>query len=610
MDILSSGFQHRITSKQDLLINDEVIVLVDDDPYIREAVKLYFEKHDMAVVEASCGKEFWDIINRCNVALVLLDINLPDMDGKLIPPQIKSDYPDTAILMLSGVSDLHTAMECIRAGADDYLAKPAPLEEIMLAVRKILERRRLLIQNRQYQQDLENANFQIQLMHQLSIKMNSVYLNTVQLIEILQGILVGITAHEGLRFNRAFLAMIDDDDVLRGRLAIGPGCREEAGKIWQDLSRKNMDFLEIVLKFQACSGEENTQVNRLIHKLEIPLTAVDHLLISCALERKTTNVVNGMAPGYDVSDVVDLLGVNDFVVVPLYSPRRPLGVIIADNLITGRPISNSYVSALELFSSQASLIIEHSRLYVDMQKTIVELEKANHELDKNKNLLVEAERYSALGHMAAQMVHNVRNPITAIGGVARIMSKKKPPLGFDRYVNVMVKETERLEAILSTLFEFVESDVIVKKKAVLYPLVQKVLFLLQPEITRRGIEVEVNIANPPTELQIDTDQISKMLAHILRNSVEAMPEGGVLSIKESESGGLYNLVIVDTGKKLDSDIISKVREPFYTTKAYGTGMGLTVVERIVKAHGGNFTIQRIDNGTEIVVRLPVTVEPE
>ena len=604
MDTLSSGFQHSVITEQDLLINDEVIVLVDDDSFIREPIKLYFEEMGLAVVEADSGKALREIIENKNVALILLDIGLPDIDGKTIPPEIKSNHPDIAILMLTGVSDLHTAMECIRAGADDYLAKPAPLNEIMLTTRKILEKRRLIIQNRMYQEELENANFRIKLMHQLSLKMNSVYLNTVQLDEILQGILVGITAQEGLRFNRAFLAMIDENNVLRGRLAIGPGCREEAGNIWQDLSKKKMDFFEIVHDLQTCTIGNETEVNKLISRLKIPLSQDDHVLIRCAVERKTIKVDNGAANGFDLSEVINLFGAQEFVVVPLYSPRRPLGVIIADNLITGRHISDSYVSALELFSSQASLVIEHSQLYMEMQESIVELEKVNHELDKNKNLLVQAERYSALGHMAAQMVHNLRNPITAIGGIARIMSKKTPPPEFVKYIDVMVKETDRLEDILSTLFEFVESEEIVKVKAAIYPLVQKVLLLLQHEINEQGVELDVYFTKPDTESLIDIDQISKMLAHIIRNSVEAMPHGGVLKIRGTYTDDWFKLVINDSGKSIAEGVRAKVAEPFYTTKTYGTGMGLTIVERIVKAHGGNFTINPQENGTEVVVNLP------
>jgi signal transduction histidine kinase len=206
--------------------------------------------------------------------------------------------------------------------------------------------------------------------------------------------------------------------------------------------------------------------------------------------------------------------------------------------------------------------------------------------------------------MAAQMVHNVRNPITAIGGVARIMAKKNPPPNFNKYIDVMVKETGRLEDILSSLFEFVESDEMVKEKTAIYPLVQNVIFLLQQDIDKQEITVETSFADPSQELLIDGGQISKIMVHLCKNAVESMPEGGLLTIKGLVDGDWFNLVITDSGQSIDSGHDARIREPFYTTKAYGTGMGLTIVERILTAHGGNFTIQRRDNGTEVVVRLP------
>lgn len=605
MDTTTSGFQQSFTaSSGQFLVDGEVIVLVDDDPIIRTPIKIYFEENGLAVVEADSGQAFQDILNREKVALVVLDIGLPDINGKEILPQIKERHPDVAVLMLTGVADLDTALECLRAGADDFHAKPVSLKDIFLSVTKILEKRRLVIQNKKYQEDLEKANFRIQLMHQLSLKMNNAFLNTVELDEILQAILVGITANEGLRFNRAFLAMFDEErHLLTGRVAIGPACREEAASIWGEMGQKGLDFIGIVNSLKSCT--KDAEVNRLIRTLEVPVSDSNHILIRSANERQSYKVTGGQLDGFDLREIVNFLGCDNFVVVPLYSPRRPLGVIVADNFITRHPISDSYLSALELFSSQASLAIEHSHLYMDMQKNISELESVNYELDHNKDMLVEAERYSVLGQVAAQMVHKIRNPITSIGGIARILAKRTQDKGLNSYIEVMERETSKLETTLEDLFDFVSHTTIVKEPSEVLPLVRKSLHLLQTEVTKQNISVEIEAPEPDISLSGDRQQLQKMLVHLLKNAVEAMPDGGHLAAKIAAENGIWvRISIINTGKSISDEQVIHARDPFFTTKTFGTGMGLTMVDQIVSAHGGNFTLQKTDTGTEVIVRLP------
>ena len=91
--------------------------------------------------------------------------------------------------------------------------------------------------------------------------------------------------------------------------------------------------------------------------------------------------------------------------------RKSLGVIIADHFVTHEPIAKELIKSLEIFANQASLAIEHSQLYMEMEDKIDDLKNVTQEMEKNKDLLVESESYSALGHMSAQLVHVLRNPI-------------------------------------------------------------------------------------------------------------------------------------------------------------------------------------------------------
>jgi CheY-like chemotaxis protein len=255
--------------------------------------------------------------------------------------------------MLTGMADLEVALECMRKGADDYLSKPVQFDEILLTVRKVLERRRLIAENIKYQEDLEKAHFRIQLLHQLSLKMNSVYLSTVELDEILHAILVGITADEGLRFNRAFLAIFDEaGGLLQGKLAIGSECREEAGRIWEELREKKLDFLEIVQNIKKSCLNGDSKVTRLIKGLQVPVSESQHILIRSALERRTILVENGQADVPVSRELIEMLKEDTFVVVPLFSPSKSLGVIIADHFVTREPINMDYVHSLEMFANQ------------------------------------------------------------------------------------------------------------------------------------------------------------------------------------------------------------------------------------------------------------------
>jgi len=641
VETVSGLHQHVSLANHLLLAGDEIIVLVDDDPAIREPLLAFFELQGFPAYGASSVGELLKVLAERNVALILLDIGLPDSDGLSLLPKLVNQYPNTGIVMLTGVADVHVAMECIRTGADDYLSKPVEFSEILFVVKKILEKRRLIFENRKYQEDLEKAHFRIHLLHQLALKMNTAYLNSVELDEILRAILVGITANEGMRFNRAFLAMFDESGkTLEGRMAIGPDGPAEAGHIWSQIQEKDLSFLELVKSSKDESANGDTIVNRIIKCLRIHVSNSQNILIKSALERRSirVNKINGCMPmpierrhlnrdasgkrfngnrerrssvfvdSWNLSpphELIELLGEDEFVVVPLFSPSRSFGVIIADNFVTHREITENHVNALELFASQASLALEHSHHYLEMNKKIAELEVLNDELNKNKDLLVESERYAALGHMAAQLVHAIRNPITSIGGVARILSKKTIDPEWIKYLNVMEKETTRLEATMEDLFDFVTQPPFQKEKAQLFPIIEKSVMLVQNIMQKHSITWEYDFPQVEPLVTMDVRQMRQVVLHLVRNAIDAMPEGGTLTIAVRLEMDQVVISVMDSGIGINEVNLERAKDPFFTTKTYGTGMGLAMVDRVVKGHDGSFTLVRRSNGgTEARITLP------
>jgi signal transduction histidine kinase/DNA-binding response OmpR family regulator len=594
----------------ELLDADECVVIVDDSPEIVILLTHFLTKQGFTVLQAGTAEELYrHLVNR-KVALVLLDIGLPDRDGTEILHDLVSKHSDLGIIMVTGSFDLQIALNCLRQGADDYLTKPVTLDQFTHTVTNTLKKRRLAINNRIYQRELVATNNRTQFLHQLNQKMNSAYLSTVELTGILQAILVGITSEEGLQFNRAFLALFDEDGkVLEGRLAIGPSSREDAGRVWDSIKENNLHLPDIIAHLKTDFQDKDVEVNRIALSLHIPASDEEHILIRAARQRTSIIVDHGKADDLPVSArLLDLLGEDSFVIVPLYSPSRSLGVIIVDNFITGKPISSDDVNSLEIFASQASLAIEHSHLYEDMLKKIDELEIVTQELERSKDQLVEAEKYSAMGHMSAQLVHVIRNPITSIGGTARLLAKKTEDAYTINFLNIIMKEAAKIEATLEDLFSFVQDSALNIVEQPIYPLLRRSVMAFYTTMKKNNIDYTLELPGDEPVMPVDGARLRQAFLHLIRNAIEAMPEGGNLSVRAERNEETVRITISDTGLGISEAALLRVTDPFYTTKIYGTGMGLTLVERILSLHNGSFRLQPgPDGGTMATVVLPCSL---
>lgn len=590
-----------------LLETGESVVIVDDSPEIVLLLTHYLSKQGFSVLQAGSAKELYHHLERENVALVLLDIGLPDRNGTDILQDLVSRYPDLGIIMVTGSIDLQMALDCLRHGADDYLTKPVSLDQFNHTVRNTLKKRRLAIDNRVFQRELEATNYRTQFLHQLTQKMNSAYLSTVELTDILQAILVGITSEEGLQFNRAFLALFDENGTfLQGRLAIGPSSREDAGRVWNAIKEKDLHFQDILTHLRTEYRDKDVEVNRIVKSLKIPASENDHILIQAALQRTSIIVSHGKVGDLPVAnELLELLNEDSFVIVPLYSPSKSLGVIIVDNFITGKAISQDDINALEIFASQASLAIEHSHLYEDMLKKIEELEVITQELERSKDLLVEAEKYSAMGQMSAQLVHAIRNPITSIGGTARLLAKKSDDPYTLNFLNIITKEAAKIEATLEDLFGFVEDGELSVIEQPIYPILRRSVMVFYTTMKKYNITYAIDLPEEDPIIAVDGARIRQAFLHLIRNAIEAMPEGGQLKVTGANHPDSVHITIRDTGLGIPEAALNRVSDPFYTTKVYGTGMGLTLVERIIAMHNGGFHLKPSpDGGMAATVMLP------
>jgi len=595
-------------SLDSLLGTDEIIAIVDDSPESALLLTAVLTEHHLPAVSTDSAESLRFILAEQNVALVVLDLELPGQNGDDILSELAELYPDLGIMMVTGSDDLQTALTCLRRGADDYLTKPVNGDQFYHTVLEILKKRRLAIDNRIFRRELELANLRTQFLHQLILKMNSAYLSTMELQRVLKAILIGITSEEGLAYNRAFLALFNEEgSLLQGELAIGPGSREEAGRIWEEIRNEDLNLLDLLERGTLDHRGNDSEVNRTVRNIQVSADHHDHPLIHACRSRSTITVTHGNASIAIPTELIDLLDVDSFVITPLYSTGGELGVIIADNFVTNKPIDRLAVEALEIFAGQASLAIEHSHLYTDMQVKIDELEMLTEELEQSRDLLIESERYAALGHMSAQLVHALRNPITSIGGTARLLNKRTPQDTDRKFLDILTRESVKVESTLDDLFSFVTDTRLDLQKQSLPDLVRRSVTVFSSQMKKQGIDSVIALTTEELILELDPEKIQQAFMHLIRNAIESMASGGTLRVSDEIDDATVSIVITDTGAGIEKDDLSRITDPFYTTKTYGTGMGLTLVEQILKQHNGFFSLSpNRDRGMYARVTLPLT----
>jgi PAS domain S-box-containing protein len=437
---------------------------------------------------------------------------------------------------------------------------------------------------------------------------------TSDLNRILRTVLVGATAGQGLRFNRAFLLLVDERlGELRGRLAIGPADQSDAERIWMELAQSGRSLQELFRDPPPAEPVADDRVNAIVRGLAVPLAARDHFLVR-TLEGITTARVSGgrLEPGGEPvdSDLCERLGVVTFVAVPLRAEARPVGLLLADNAVTGRPIEDADVEVLELLAMQAALAIQRASLAGELARQVASLERATQELRMNQERLVRAERLSAVGEMAARVAHEIRNPLVAIGGFARSLLLDAP--GDDRSreaLQIIVAETRRLEAIVREVLDFARPSPPRIGRLDVARTAADALDLLRWEMEEAGVSpaLEADPVLPPAAA--DRDHIFQALVNILRNAVHAMPNGGRLTTRIAAHPGWLEIQVEDTGEGIPPEIRGRVFEPFFTTKSTGSGLGLTIASQIVNDHRGKIDVtSEPGGGTVVRVQLPAVEE--
>jgi PAS domain S-box-containing protein len=222
--------------------------------------------------------------------------------------------------------------------------------------------------------------------------------------------------------------------------------------------------------------------------------------------------------------------------------------------------------------------------------------------------LLQSERLAALGHMAAHISHEVKNPLMVIGGMARRVLKSSADdqqKNIDR-LKIIIEEIRRLEDFLVEVGSFAKLTEAKKAAVNLNTLIQEMARQLEASLHEKGIELSLNLDPNLPQVQFDPRHFRQVLLNIAKNSIEAMPAGGKLTFTSGCHNKSVFVQISDTGEGIPPDTLDKVFRPFYSSKPKGSGLGLAISKTIVEAHQGKIKLEsQPHHGTRVTILLKV-----
>jgi len=225
--------------------------------------------------------------------------------------------------------------------------------------------------------------------------------------------------------------------------------------------------------------------------------------------------------------------------------------------------------------------------------------------------LIQSEKLALVGKMSSSIAHELRNPLVPIGGFARIIHKKlEEGSPIKKYAEIIIKEIDRLERLLHDLLYYTKEVKPVMQPANLNEIINELIILYEDTFNERKIKVDARISPEIPLITLDPTQIKQSLMNLLYNAIQAMPDGGILTIESrmEEREGIHyaSVYIHDTGCGIPDEVMKRIFDPFYTTKIHGLGLGLTLTKNIIELHGGEIEVKSEGGkGTTFKISLPI-----
>jgi PAS domain S-box-containing protein len=227
------------------------------------------------------------------------------------------------------------------------------------------------------------------------------------------------------------------------------------------------------------------------------------------------------------------------------------------------------------------------------------------EQKKTEEMLLKSEKLSLVGELAAGLAHEIRNPLTTIKGLVQVLQETtadKKAL----YSDIILTEIDRINYIVSEFMVLAKPHAVYFNECNLTDILKKVIYLLEAEANLKNVVIINDIANEDVTLHGEKNQLTQVFVNLFKNAMEALPNGGVIRVSTAVVNDKIKISIEDNGVGMSEEQVKRIGEPFYTTKAMGTGLGLMVSYKIIQNHKGSISVKsELNKGTTFDIMLPL-----
>ena len=243
----------------------------------------------------------------------------------------------------------------------------------------------------------------------------------------------------------------------------------------------------------------------------------------------------------------------------------------------------------------------------DFNEMAQRLAARERELRAQGEALLRSERLAAIGRIAAQITHEIRNPLSSISLNAEELGERAPAAR--ELCDAIVREVDRLTAITEEYLRFARLPKPSMQRSDVNDVVRELLEFVRPELDVGRVKLELRLSPELPRVLADVAQLRQLLLNLVRNAREAMPGGGSLNVSTRGGEGTVEIEVRDGGPGIEPARLQRIFDPFFTTKERGTGLGLAMAQEIAQEHGGQLTCDSaVGAGTSFVLRLPAIVE--